>query len=193
MTNSEKELARELKPEPTMWFAIGIFLLVVAGSLVYEYGFHGEPLSSIFAGRPGSCAVLKEKYCGQGGTVDYPAGQTSIGFNLPKGTYVYAPFSGLFIATGTAESDPSLNTNGEIILLPFGDNKGEVFHFTAEFKPLVASRSGVQAGQPIASIGGNVIDQASNSNFLLEFYELSMQGKLSSSTSIMEQYFNKTK
>lgn len=193
MTDAEKELARKLKPEPTMWFAIGIFLLIVVGSLVYEYGLHGKPLSAIFAGRPGSCAVLRENYCGGWKSVDYPAGQTSLGFNLPKGTYVYAPFSGLFIATGTAESNPALNTNGEIILMPFGDNKGEVFHFAAEFKPLVASRSNVQAGQPIASIGGGVIDQTSNSNFLLAFYELSMQGQLSSSTSITEQYFNKTK
>lgn len=189
MTEIDDELARKMKPEPTMWFAIGIFVLIVAGSLVYTRGFHGT-LSSLISGKPGSCSVLAEKYCGDGKLVDYPVGQTSLGLNLPKGAYIYAPFSGMFIATGTAESDPNLNTNGEIILMPFGDNKGEVFHFVGEFKPSVASRSSVKAGQKIAVLGGNIIDQPSNSNLILEFYGLSMQGQLSSSTAIIEKYFN---
>ncbi len=192
MTEIDDELARKLKPEPTMWIAIGIFFLMVATSLVYVYGFHREPFSSMLSGRPGSCAVLSKQYCDKGRVVDYPAGQTSVGFDLPKGTYVYAPFSGIFIATGTAESDPGLNTEGEIVLMPFGDSGGEMFHFAGEFKPLVVSRSNVQTGEPIAELGGNVIDRQSKSNFLLQFYGLSMQGRLSSSTAILAQYFNTT-
>jgi hypothetical protein len=48
------------------------------------------------AGGPGSCLVLEEKYCGIGKFI-YPFEDSvpAIGFKLPEGAAIYAPYNGL--------------------------------------------------------------------------------------------------
>ncbi|MDE2144872.1 MAG: hypothetical protein KGJ01_02830, partial [Patescibacteria group bacterium] len=87
-------LEKQWKQEPTMWISIGFTSLMVALALVYIYGMHKKLPSFLSPNQPGKCAVLAERYCDKGKPVTYPNNQTYLGFNLPKDTYIYAPFSG---------------------------------------------------------------------------------------------------
>ncbi|MDE2144923.1 MAG: hypothetical protein KGJ01_03085 [Patescibacteria group bacterium] len=179
-------LEKQWKQEPTMWISIGFTSLMVALALVYIYGMHKKLPSFLSPNQPGKCAVLPARYCDKEKPVTYPNNQTYLGFNISKNSYVYAPFDGMFAYSGVGESDSSLKTDGWVTESAQGNNIQDVFNFVAEFKPLVPNGDQVTKGEAVAQVDGNVIDEVSNSDLLINFSTIPPQYP---SPDILGEYF----
>ena len=184
----------QTKNDPTLIIVLIISALIIAGALVYVYIFRDNFPTYLFSfNRPGPCAVLPARYCGQGQPVTYPDNQTYLGFNVSSGTEIYAPFAGKFSASGVAKSNPNLNIYGFVVGNVVPNATTTAFSFMGEFKPLVKSGSEVGAGQPVAESDGYIIDQVSNSSLLINFQDVTPTGSGIVNPSILNKYFPKQK
>lgn len=81
---------------PPRWllYAFSGVVLAFLGGAVFKWYW--------FEGRPGSCRIVSESQCGGGRLVSSEGQLIGVGFSLPAGSTLYAPFDGEWTTTGRA-------------------------------------------------------------------------------------------
>ncbi|MDE2144552.1 MAG: hypothetical protein KGJ01_01110 [Patescibacteria group bacterium] len=120
----------------------------------------------VFGQHPGSCAYLDNQYCSKGVTIKEADGNNYLAFNLPSGSFVFAPFTGVFNYGVPDYTNQGVYTAGDVIIA--SNNTTTTFKFYSYFEPMVSSSTIVTKGEPIAIIKGPAIDEAHNANFLIK-------------------------
>lgn len=146
--------------------ALIIFFSLLAIVLFALSPFSGFVSSYLFGKHAGSCGYLEEKYCNSFINSTGPDGQKYMAFNIPAGTPVFAPFTGVFEYKGADYQSTSTYTVGYVVE---ASNQGtSTFRFYANFQPVSGNGSLVRKGGLIAIARGGVVDQVLNSDFLIK-------------------------
>ncbi len=108
-------------------------------------------------GQPGSCLVLEQRYCGTG---DLVIQGTAIGFNIPPGTPIFAPFD------GTKETGTKAGKYRVVLVTVYSDDKHDKIVLDVEMWPVDVSITGstVKKGEVIAKTSSIVVSEAGNYN-----------------------------
>jgi hypothetical protein len=149
-----------------------------------------DRLSVIFSKNPGDCLVLSSRYCDTGKET-YREPFRLLGFNLPKNTYIYAPFSGTLIVSGASLTDLNVPSQGTIQGDKQTDGTSMTFFFFSEYAPLAESGSAVKKGQKIAKLNGMVMDGINNFTTTVGFYSTNAAGLDENRPDIIDSFFKK--
>ncbi|MDE2101250.1 MAG: hypothetical protein KGL39_28650 [Patescibacteria group bacterium] len=128
--------------------------------------FPGAISSYLFGKHAGSCGFLEEKYCGLFLSSAGSDGQKYAAFNVPAGTPVFAPFTGVFQYKGENYQATGAYTVGYVV--ESSKQGTSTFEFYANFQPIPGDRSLVKKGAPVAIVRGGAVDQVLNSDFLVK-------------------------
>ncbi len=145
--------------------ALIIFFALLGIVLFAISPFPGIVSSYLFGKHPGSCGFLEEKYCLSSLTSTGPDGQKYTAFNVPAGTLVFAPFTGLFEYKGEDYQSTSTYTVGYMVPAA---GRSTAFEFFANFQPIASNGSLIRKGEPVAILRGGAVDQIINSDFLVK-------------------------
>jgi hypothetical protein len=104
-------------------------------------------------------------------------GHQAVGFKLPEGTEIYAPYDGAFLEDEFADSEEDVSLR-EFSRARIGiPDTSSFVVFTVIHNPAVRDGEGVTAGQAVASVSAPLdpIHEASGSNFVVytDNYDLS--------------------
>lgn len=108
------------------------------------------------------CVVLERTWCGKGVPVYYQDKLIGIGFTLPSGTKLYAPFDGVWSYTGRASFGKGQTAKAGGVEILTGDQaKDTNFSFVGEINTVVSSNTSVRrrtligraSGTPIEALG----------------------------------------
>ena len=116
----------------------------------------------------GCLIMLPEKHCSSGTSINY-LGHQAVGFNIPEGTEIYAPYNGAFFEDAYADEANEIPL-ATFIRARFGIPETPSFAvFTAIHSPMITSGEGVTAGETVALMGSSTepIHEESNSNFVV--------------------------
>jgi hypothetical protein len=146
--------------------ALIIFFALLAIVLFAISPFPGIVSSYLFGKHPGACGFLEEKYCFSSLTSTGPDGQKYTAFNVPAGTLVFAPFTGVFKYKG--ENYQATGTYAVGYVFESSRQGTSTFEFYANFQPIRADGSLVKKGVPVAIVRGGAVNQLINSDFLVK-------------------------
>ena len=183
MAQPKKEnLIFTLKEKPLLiiFAIIGIFLLAII--------INPAILSPKKGGltQQDKCIVLPDKYCSSGKGISYLELEP-IGFNLPEGTPIYAPFDGVFTSYGVS---PTFETHGIISSdSKDGITPGISLTFVTEFNSSISNGTEVKKGQIVGTVGKTIIDGASNSNLIVIIQGLEPNGPAFNDPKLYGQIF----
>ena len=116
----------------------------------------------------GCLIMLPEQHCSSGTRINY-LGHEAVGFNIPEGTEIYAPYNGAFFEDEFADDAHEIPFYGSV-RARFGIPETPSFVvFTAVHSPMITSGDGVIAGETVALMGSSTepIHEESNSNFVV--------------------------
>lgn len=145
-----------------------VFLSLITAGAVFFIAISPLPkvvAAHLFGQYPGSCAYLDGRYCGKGAIIKEADGNNYLAFNLPSGSLVFAPFTGVFDYNVPDYAASGIYTVGNVAIVY--NNATTTFQFYSYFQPMVF-KGIVTKGEPIAIIKGPAVDEASNANFLIK-------------------------
>jgi len=125
----------------------------------------------------GCLIMLPEQYCSSGTSINY-LGHQAVGFNLPEGTEIYAPYNGAFFEDETLYEDEETTIVADrFVRARFGIlDTSSFIVFTGDHFPNVRGGGSVTAGETVAitNPAGDIIHETSSSNFVIyaEDYDL---------------------
>src|SRR3989344_5205190 len=124
-----------------------------------------EKLSSFNKPEPGSCLVLEEKYCHGGYSIIKDA---SVGFKIPAGTLLFAPFDGWkIVSTATFLKSGGSYARVKVFVSPDGDlEKGSLF---VTFTPGVniPTAAAVKKGDVVGKVSSTTVSEAGDYNLVV--------------------------
>ncbi|HUY69816.1 MAG TPA: hypothetical protein VMU70_02285 [Candidatus Tyrphobacter sp.] len=176
----DPEVARD---ERRLNYAFIVVVILILAVLVYFAVQKGT--GRLSESGPGTCLALSEEYCASGKLVSYPQNKIFVGFNLAASSTIYAPFDGYF---DFGKDGGSVEQYAET-----ASSTGQYFEFFGYMTPLQESGAYVKKGAPVAQVTGQVIDQISNSNLLLDFQSVSPNRQKTPDLSLTHQYFSEVK
>ena len=155
-------------------FIIGSLLSVaIVFTVLLVTGYVSLPFYQVDRGDNLGCFVmLPAPECYGGRMITY-IGQDAVGFNLPAGTEIYAPYDGVFFEDTIIYQDEidTIETDRPI-RARFGIPDTSTFVvFVGEHAPILESATSVTEGQHVANVSvlapDQIIHEDSNSNFVV--------------------------
>ena len=96
-----------------LFYTLGGLTLLLVGLITLKWYW--------LEGHPGSCRIVSEVQCRLGRFVSYEGQLIGVGFSLPKGTKLYAPFDGVWTTTGRARFGPNAYEAADLDITAPGD------------------------------------------------------------------------
>ncbi len=128
----------------------------LAGGGRVDFGMISTPITQLTEPRPGRCLVLEEKYCQKAEPAYYKNDQlVMIGFRLPAGTPVFAPFAG----TLANSSVPLISGGTEQIHQALSVFSDEAMFFGGFDRPLYSLTILVAEGQTVTGAPDQPVGQ----------------------------------
>jgi len=163
-----------------------------------------ETTEPLISRSPFSCVILDDEYCPQGELVYDGEQLVGLGFKLPEGSKIYAPFKGLY--EGAEETLVEINSKHyptfdlkDISKDDWGQQNIQTYFFVIGFhQPAIKAGepAEIEKGELFASSGSLIIknslsESLGDYNLILTFRDVNTQtGEWSNNLKLLKEFFN---
>lgn len=163
---------------PKKWPLVLLFFLLLATVIV---------LTSLLNRKlqPGNCLVLEQKYCRMGKAISRDGKLAFVGFKLPRGTFIFAPFDGSFSNASTffvKKGEEYITYPGISVDVSSDAGRYPERSFTAAYYDLENRSEELIAvtrkGEVVGRVLEKVLTEYGDYNLLVSFSEFDQESKM---------------
>lgn len=152
------------------------FLIFTIGLLVYYLGVRlktkqpiSTPSDQVSTKPTSSCVIFDEEFCRRGEKVYYNDKFYGLGFKLPEGAKIYAPFEGPFSDTPRFLINNVTYRGVDVYYQPMDVLDENTLGFSViVFPKSVSEKIRVETGEFIAEVGGGTIESLGDYNVIIQ-------------------------
>ena len=169
-----------------------IVLIILLGSFATLIYFNLWPFGKKGEESKFSCDVLDEDYCSQGRLVYEDGELVGIGFKVPEGTKIYAPFNGNLDASENYLIQVNKKFYSGLVLADTVSNsdKKNFFMILGHHQP-IKDKQPFDKGEILAQAGNSVFDPSSSEkyNLVLTFRSFDNKNGWQTDVDLLKQFF----